>query len=47
MKSEKKVYETPTLTVYGTVEDVTQSAFELGSGDYFVKQLGLDCPLGS
>jgi hypothetical protein len=43
-KSEKKGYETPKLSVYGNVEEITQSALRLGSGDYVLTQLGLpDC----
>ena len=46
MNSEKKVYEAPTLKVYGTVEEITQSAFVLGSGDAFMVQNNLDDVLG-
>lgn len=40
-ESEKKEYETPTLTLYGKVEELTRSNFKLGSGDAFMLQNNL------
>ena len=45
--SEKRVYETPTLTVYGNVEDITQAVFRWGSGDAFMVQHHLPDVLAS
>ena len=47
VSTEKKVYETPTLTVYGSVKDITQSSFRLGTGDAFMVQNNLPDVLGS
>ena len=36
-KSHKKPYETPTLTLYGGVEDITQDQWKWGTGDAFMQ----------
>jgi len=35
MNSQKKVYETPELTVHGSIESITQAFGDTGSGDWF------------
>jgi hypothetical protein len=37
----KQPYETPTLTIHGSVEDLTQSSFDVGSGDQWAKDNSL------
>lgn len=32
-QSDKKQYETPALIVHGSVEQITQNVFKLGTGD--------------
>lgn len=36
MDQERKPYRTPELKVYGSVERITQNAFQLGTGDEFL-----------
>ena len=37
LKSEKKAYETPILTVHGNVEEITRHQWQLGTGDTWMK----------
>ena len=49
MDQEKKAYQTPELTKYGSVENLTQMWTDLGSGDWLNKFLPEDidvCPWG-
>lgn len=43
MDSDKKLYETPTLTVHGSIEDITQDTLVWGSGDYLATDLLNPC----
>jgi len=44
---DKKPYVTPKLTIHGSVKEVTQSAFVMGSGDAFMLTNNLPDVLGS
>ncbi len=43
----KKPYETPALTVHGSLKDITQSSFVVGTGDAFMISNHLPDVLGS
>jgi len=43
MNSEKKLYETPTLTIHGSVEDITQAMLVWGTGDYLASAVLAEC----
>ena len=46
-KVEKAEYRTPTLTVYGNVEEITQASPAWGTGDWILAQMELPDVLAS